>query len=350
MADLIVKEEENSEEKSDFSKGYLTLPFDGDQFKDFITSLLGVPQKLTKKIKGDFEIHLKDLQNFNDLVSQRIEQQNNGMLIQFITVLYFSDGSSVRLGSYEELLTYNEIKPVTCVAAILNWDYLIHFVDKQIPEKQLIELIITTSNYQKKEAEPSLDFIGSVGQFEIGIYHTARSWAYDIEHLLAKQIESLIEVEKGLIKWIRKRQSAMSTVVFFIYVIISAIGTLIISQNYISIIQGEISLKLASNISIEEKLNILIVYISSGSSSIFFLKVSLFLLLSVFIALAFGEWIQELANNKKPSFLVLSRESLKYRDRIKKKYKRNWRIFFISFLISVVTGIIANFIFAYLVK
>ena len=106
------QKESDIEKVQDFQKGYLTLPFNEEQFKDFIKGLLGTPQTITKRIKGNFEVHLKDLQNFHDLINQRVTQQNNGKLVQLKTQIYYSDESSVLLSSYEELVTYNEVKPV----------------------------------------------------------------------------------------------------------------------------------------------------------------------------------------------------------------------------------------------
>ena len=76
-------------QRIDNQNGYLTLPFNESQFKDFVSGLLGKPQTLTKRIRGDFEIYLKDLQNFHDLLNQRIIQQNNGHLIQLRTKIFF---------------------------------------------------------------------------------------------------------------------------------------------------------------------------------------------------------------------------------------------------------------------
>ncbi|MFZ2975501.1 MAG: hypothetical protein WA055_02610 [Candidatus Moraniibacteriota bacterium] len=72
---------------TDSQKGYLALPFNGEQLKQFITGLLGTPQTITKRIKGNFELSLKDLQNFHDLIDQRITQQNNGYLLTSRAIL-----------------------------------------------------------------------------------------------------------------------------------------------------------------------------------------------------------------------------------------------------------------------
>ena len=142
----IVNQEETNDEPKNFGKGYLTFPFDGEQFKDFVTGLLGKPQTINKRITGNFEIHLADLQSLFELVNQRITQQNNGKLIQFTAKIFFTDRSSVQLGSYDELVTYNEVKPIISEAVRLTWDYLIQFSDKSHPEKQVIELLIVSAS------------------------------------------------------------------------------------------------------------------------------------------------------------------------------------------------------------
>ena len=75
MSEITIINEEGSQGPKNFSKGYLTFPFDGNQFKDFISGLLGKPQSIYRIISGTFEIHLSDLQNFYELVNQRVTQQ-----------------------------------------------------------------------------------------------------------------------------------------------------------------------------------------------------------------------------------------------------------------------------------
>jgi hypothetical protein len=158
----------------DFQKGYLTLPFNENQFASFIKGLLGTPQTITKKIRGVFELHLKDLQNFHDLLTQRISQQNNGKLIQLKTQIYYSDESSIILSSYEELVTYNEVKPIVSEAVKMTWSYLIQFADKDFPEKQEIELMIISTPQRNIIEDDDIPVIfPTYGIFKITIQHTA---------------------------------------------------------------------------------------------------------------------------------------------------------------------------------
>lgn len=71
-------EQESSENQLiNYAGGYVTLPFNQDQFRDFVISLLGRPQTIEKRAYGKFEVNLRDLQSFHYLIDQRLTQQNN---------------------------------------------------------------------------------------------------------------------------------------------------------------------------------------------------------------------------------------------------------------------------------
>ncbi|MGY8954174.1 MAG: hypothetical protein ACKVJP_12490 [Flavobacteriales bacterium] len=310
MSEITIVNEEGNQESKNFSKGYLTFPFDGDQFKDFIGGLLGKPQSISKRISGNFEIHLADLQSLFELVNQRIVQQNNGKLIQFTTKIYFTDRSSVQLGSYEELVTYNEVKPIISEAVKLTWDFLIQFSDKEHPEKQSIELLIISATERivlESDDIPSF-LLPSKGQFRINIEHTARSWGI--------------------------------------------IGAFIVTGNFINSEMEKVNVFIDSEgHTINEKMNFLTSYIASGVSPQHYFKVGIFLLISIVLSIVFGTWIDETASkNVQPSFVVLTRKAKEYRDEITKKTQKKWTWFFISIGTSIITGLITNYIFKLLVE
>jgi len=103
-------EEETANTLKLYSGGYVTLPFDQEQFRDFVISLLGKPQTIEKRIYGRFEVNLQDIQKFHKLINQRLTQQNQALLSQFSVKIYYSDSSSITLNSYEDLVTYNEVR------------------------------------------------------------------------------------------------------------------------------------------------------------------------------------------------------------------------------------------------
>ncbi|MGN8070623.1 hypothetical protein [Mucilaginibacter sp. 22184] len=351
MSEITIINEDPSSEPKNFSKGFLALPFDNDQFKEFIVGLLGKPQTITKRISGNFEIHLKDLQSFYDLVIQRVSQQNNGKLIQFNIKIYFTDRSTVQLGSYHELVTYNEVKPIISEAVQLSWDFLIQFHDKTQPEKQSIELLIIATN-KLLEEDDSLSFLlPKRGEFKITIQHTARSWGSDMENMLSNQIESHLIKDNKYRKFIKKYSSKISIGFSALFFLSSIIGSFVITQGFInSELKKVQSFSLVKTHTVDQQLNFLTSYIASGVSTQHYFKVSIFLLISLLTSIGFGIWIDNTASNSiQPSFLVLTRKANEYKDETKKKLEKTWTVFFTSIFLGITTGVIANFIFKWLV-
>lgn len=105
--------EENSEIKvSNDEIGKVALPFNKNQFADFIASLLGKPQTISKRLEGSFNIDLETIKKLHEIINQRIYQQNDGKLIQLRATIYYSDNSSITLDGYEHLVHYNESLPL----------------------------------------------------------------------------------------------------------------------------------------------------------------------------------------------------------------------------------------------
>ena len=126
-------------------EGFVVLPMTGDQFKEFVKSLLGNPQTISKNFAGSFDIEPADVRNLYHLILQRITQQNDGILASFSGKFVFSDDSTVELNSIEELLTYNEVRPITSRALHLTWSFMVRFQDKKTPEKQRIQISFIAS-------------------------------------------------------------------------------------------------------------------------------------------------------------------------------------------------------------
>lgn len=333
----------------DVQKGYLALPFNEEQFAIFIRGLLGTPQTITKRIKGNFEIQLKDLQNFHDLLDQRITQQNNGRLIQLKTQIYYSDESSVILSSYEELITYNEVKPVISVAVKMDWAYLIQFADKNVPEKQEIELLIVStpqSNIIEDDDIPV--FYPSFGQFRITIKHTARTWGSDIESLMTNQINSIIIPCSKFKELLRKKSSTIGILIAILFLISSLVGIYLLTRSFNSNEVSKVSGFIKETKDISLKTDFILNYIASNSQNLFFLKSLLYVVISIFLAIILGVWVDSMADNKTKSYLVLTREAKKSRDKLVEKSKKQFFWFWFSIGASIISSVIANYLFKWL--
>lgn len=341
----------------DFQAGYLTLPFEKGQFKEFVSSLLGQPQTINKIISGQFEIHLKDLQNFNDLIDQRITQQNNGALIQLKTQIFFSDNSSVLLSSLNELLTYNEVKPIISEKVTMTWGYLIQFADKTIPEKQEIELTISTK-HDRGIADlirvnliltESVLKVDEIGHFEINIRHTARSWGNDIETLLTNQINSILLKDDSFKLFIANHRFSIVTSIAAIISFAGIYSLNLRNEAYLKEAQKIVAPFIKNN-SINDKVNYLINFSTTDHTDFASAQFLFCCFLIILISIIFGVTILEMIDFKNYSFIVLTRESKKNREDVLLKQRKQTSAFIISYLGSIIASIIAGFIYAFLTK
>lgn len=337
--------------KDEAKKSFLALPFNDDQFRDFIEGLLGSPQTISKGIRGTFTVELEDLKNFHNLIDQRITQQNKGKLIQLKTKIYYSDDSSVLLGSYDELVTYNECKPLISNAVRMTWSYLIQFADKNIPEKQEIELmIIATPQDNMIEDDDITVFFPNYGKFVITIKHTARTWGTDMEGLITNKINSLLNPCSKFKEFIRKKNFQIGVSAGLLFLITSIVSIFLYTKSFNKNELENVMSFINSGFLIDEKINFILTYIAQNSQNIFFLKSLFFILVSTIIAIMIGTWIGMLADIKTKSFLLLTTASTKNREQQIKKDERKVIYFFVSIIVSIVTSVIANFIFGWIIK
>src|SRR6185436_4636512 len=210
------------------SQGYVTLPFNNDEFKEFVVGLLGKPQTIDGIVKGAFEIGVTEIRNVYELINQRITQQNDGTLIQFNARINFSDESSILINSIEELLPYNVIKPVISTAIHLSFQYLIRFLDKKVPEKQEINISFIPSREKLEDSEITFgektvqSFAQrvtpevSMGFIQFTIKHTARTWGADIESLLSNHFKSIMLPEAPSKRFLREYKGTIALCMFLI--------------------------------------------------------------------------------------------------------------------------------------
>ncbi|MFI5159065.1 MAG: hypothetical protein ACHQF4_09380 [Sphingobacteriales bacterium] len=351
MTEITIINEGDSNQLHNFSKGYLTFPFDADQFKNFITGLLGRPQTITKYFHGNFTLFLTDLQNFHELIMQRVVQQNNGALIQFNAKIFYDDRSSVELGSYDELLSYNEVKPVISHGVELSWSFLLLFNAKDHPEKQTIELTITTKDYHLVDETEWQFFNSRVGNFKIRIQHTARSWGSDIENLLKSQIDSCIRHSKGYKKIITKYRNGIGFLFGTLICTLNIIGLAYVTNRFISsqIDKMKVYTSIKSH-TVVQKLDYLLTYSASSVSNQHYFNVLIFFVIGLAISIFLGRYINSLIeHSREPSFLVLTRKAKENMDLVLKDLSHFWRDFFITIAVGIFSGVISNIIFSYCV-
>ncbi len=339
-------------EREDLNEsGFLRLPFSEEQFKEFVTSLLGTPQTINKRIRGNFELRLQDLISFHNLIKQRIDQQNNAKLLQVQTQIYFDDESSVILSSLPELVSYNEVKPIASEAAKITWTYLVKFEDKKIPEKQTIELMIVSSpfsNVVEDEISPIYHWHES-GQFTITVKHTARSWGSDIESLLTNQINSLIQTESWWRKFLRKRRHTVGNLSGVFFMFFATLGISIANKEFLAAQILASNEFLSAQNSNDQKIDYLINFVSSNTHNLFFFNSIVYFTVSLLVAITVAVLVSTLANLPIRSHLLLTKKSEEKYATVKKKSQRKILLFIITMIFNFLLSLASSFLFVYLI-
>jgi hypothetical protein len=326
-------------------RGFVKLPFDEDQLKEFVVGLLGKPQTLSKSFKGPFEIDEDFVEHLYGLVDQRIKQQNNANLIQFVVTIGFSDQCKVELTSFDLFKTFNELKPVVAESLIITWDYLVQFQDKQVPEKQQIQLSFLAKHGPFSGMEDEFVFVGYSGSIDLRIKHTARTWATDIESLLSNQIATVLLPKSKTMSFIRRHENKLTFIYSAIFVLSSLLAsyfaTISSKNKEVALVQSS----LLKTTDIQERVAFLLNYMAQGFWAQHFFLVTSFVVSSFVLSIGFVVWFTESILRNEPSFILLTKESEKNKVNANSKKRTKWFSMISSVAASILTGVIGNIIF-----
>lgn len=335
------------------------LPCEPKDFGEFVTGLLGKPQTIEKSLDGIFEISHDDVINMFHLVDQRINQQNEAIFIQFNVRITYNDDSSILLNSLQDFDHYTEVRPLESVGVTLSWAYLIKFKNKKVPEKQEIDL-----TFRAGDNSDDISFLDDIiirrfrrysplGIF-IRINHTERTWGIDIESLLTGQVKTLFKKQNKFGMLIYKKSDLIGLISGCLFFLSTVIAILWAKSdrinNYVDNYRSDlIKLSESSTTKIEligVKLDLFIENsLSRLSSPLISNYLPLYVFMSIFLAISIGIWIGFTANNRPHSFVLLSKAAEQKQNELSRKRRRDWVLFGISILFSIITGVISNLIF-----
>ncbi len=309
-------------QKEQVEAGYVILPYDAAQFKDFIKSLLGSPQTIAKFIPGAFAIDINDIRNLHQLISQRVTQQNEGILAQFKARISFSDNSSVELNSIADFLSYNEVRPVVSQAVHLTWDFVVKFQDKETPERQRIQISMIGSGRSRAIIDDDTHFlplsIQRAGYIHFRIEHTARTWGADIEALLTNHLQSMIQSRAKFREFISTHSGKISVTVALCFFLASLVGCVISIQQFSKERLNEVSSALqaighGSKDVVSDKIDYIANQIASNVIPQFYFGVLVFFFVSVVLSILFAFWVETSAENPEQSFVLLTKKLIRIR-------------------------------------
>jgi hypothetical protein len=329
--------------KDSREKYAVVLPCEPEDFREFISGLLGKPQTITKYIAGPFELTKHDIENFYHLVVQRVSQQNEATLIQFSITIKYDDNSTVLLNGLDDFLRYHEVRPITSTAATLSWTFLVRFQDRRVFEKQQIDVSINAAHEEELLIEGMRRITSHhKGSFNFRISHTARTWGADIEALLTGHIENLIKKLHPLKKFITKNSAKIGLGVGVVSLLSSMAACFYTTQVFLSSKIQEVRALQSADARLDYAVNLM----AAGAWARFFFYIFCFLLLALVISTVLGIWAGMKADTQEPSFLLLSKQAEKAKQQQVARNKRDWLLFALSLMTSVVTGVVGNSLFA----
>ncbi len=110
----------------------IVFPCAIEDFREFVSGLLGKPQQIEGIRTGSFSIDRTAIEQAYHLIEQRVLQQNGVHPLTFSVRIVYDDGTSVQLNSLRDFQTFHETKPVISTQVHLTLTYLIQFPTKKV--------------------------------------------------------------------------------------------------------------------------------------------------------------------------------------------------------------------------
>jgi len=329
--------------------GYeVTLPCSPEDFRDFIGGLLGKPQTAEHRLRGSYEVDLATLTNLHHLVDQRLHQQNDAHLVQFIAKILYEDDSSVLLNSFEDFSRFQEVHPKISVGVSLTWIYLITFQRRKVPEKQQIDVTFSqTGSFLMGGAFSSPQRIHDI---QISVSYTERTWGQDIQSLLSGHLRGLLKPVSPVRRWAARHNELLGLGSAVAFVLSSALGVLLASEAFVKS-QIETASKLfrepgSTFAHVAERLDYLIALTGQGLWPRFSFAAVALLLLALVLSVVFGAMVSAIAELRPRSFVLLTEAARAYRTRQMESDRRAWLVKLFSIAASLTGGVVSNILYS----
>lgn len=327
----------------------LIIESEPEKLGQFISGLLGKPQKIKRKIEGVFDIKKNHITNIIDTITQRIAMQNKGNIVSFRGEVFFEDNFVRTIDSIDAFKHLEETKKLRSIAVDISISFLIKFPSKQTAEKQTINIIFSENSSAYFIPYMAIkNKFSSIGSIYYEIENTERTWADDIDNLLRNECHLLIDEETFFIKHQSKIIngcgfiSASSLLTFPIYFIDKSQTKI---KNTISESINNFPSNFESiNQSIDQKASLIIKLYeySTQMPNNVGIQYLPFFFASIFLIAYFSA----LAEKRKKSYITIGETSERYRVKSKKKEGFFKTKLFLSFFINIFAGIVASYVFA----
>ncbi|WP_415775324.1 hypothetical protein ACMYQ1_18410 [Shewanella oncorhynchi] len=334
----------------------ISFPIAKKDLGNFVSNLLGQKQSLERTYPIDFEIDHPWLVNLHECLEQRISQQAHSQLLNFKAVIYFNNGTKRSITTFESFRAYVETKPLVSIGIKVVWEYLVSFPNQAHPENQQISLSAFTRRENKETTKSILDIIfdssrDSTDAFlNIQIDHTERTWGDDVENVISSCVEDIHIRKTTKTKFFKLSRLLfvlavlLSMMVYPLYSSVTTNSELSVSLNElyeplkdqvlidVALINSKIDLVYEAVSSFEQKRN-------DKNLQAFFAAFLIPLSLVIFM------FFTKSTTN---SYILLTKKARELKAKNDKNAKRKVAIVILSYLASIIAGIIATYGFNFL--
>lgn len=168
----------------------------------------------------------------------------------------------------------------------------------------------------------------------------------DIESLLEKQIEGLLEEEKKINKFLTNKAGFITNSIIYLFVIVMFIGLYFgienAEENFTNLVNNIVNEK---DTELNQKLVQLSLLFGEGLWQQFIIRCIAFLGGGYMLSLLINYWTYYALRNYPPSFILLTEEAYKDKEKSLKNRKKKFISAIISIFISVITSVIGSYIF-----
>jgi len=347
------EDQENSPLPMILSEDSITLGLNGSSFEDFVVSLLGKPDVLEGFVEGGFEVNASNVKDLYYKIDNKIIQQNDAVLLEFKSELFFDDDSKVSFNEIDKLINIDETRSIVCTGFNFTWSYLIQFSKEKAPERQEISIFANTNynDQKKKRKRPFILELFSLDTFEMprvsySIRCTVKTWGHDLAGLVKGALESNV-VNQAFLSNIRINLIKASTP-FFYFVWLCVYSRLMETVSHIQSQKvADIEGVLGDNIDISVKLDRLLLMGSEILSQRGSYVISIMVLSVVIVGLSYL-FVCYLLRPPIYEFILFTDRSKLEKKIFLGRQKKLILLSIIGLLMNVLYGVVANYIFQFL--
>ena len=350
-----------------YNQSSIILPITEDDWREFVTSLLGQPETIEGYIEGAFEIDMGGLEYLDNQIDNRIGTQNDASLFQFTAKLFFNDGSSTSFNGIQRFLGYKETRPLVCDGFIFTWSYLVKFNNKQASEKQEISISSFKGNIPETKRTKRNEILSESKELAIeprinySIRCTDKDWGIEIIELIRRCSSRFIKVDLSFGNNFRRNIAEKIELVWFFCFLLCIILAIVFSSHWSDLntkacndLASQVDQYVKVDVSIDRKIDFLTQVVSrcnekvslSLSSFLYYFTPRIALILfTMFVVPATISKITELPNYR---FLLFTEKSKKERDEYFRKLAERKTFWIATVIFGLIIGILGNYIFTIL--